>query len=590
MRISHLKFPTPLGIDYLKKWVLLGTLIGIFSGAGAIAFTLLLKYATYLFLGLGAGFTPPSPSGEGELILSSIKRLWAIPLITTLGGFISGLIVEKLAPEAEGHGTDAAIDAFHRKEGRIRRRIPLLKLIASAITIGSGGSAGREGPIAQVSAGLASLVSELFKLSPKERRIALAVGIGAGIGTIFKAPLGGAILGASILYRRDIETEALLPSFIASVVGYSIYCVWHGWGRIFEAPSLYFQRPQELLSYILLGIACAILGIVYARTFYGVRNLFRRLSLPLSLKSAMGGLGTGIIALFLPQVLGVGYGWLQLAINGDTTSLPLWIMATLIPAKILATSLSIGSGGSGGVFAPGLFIGGMLGGSLWWLLHRFMPFITPDSISAFVIVGMMSLFGGIAKAPLAVILMVSEMTGEYTMLVPSMLSVAIVYILTGKHSIYESQVPTRAESPAHRPEYYIPLLQSLSVREAMSKNPITISPNASALEAGDILKSFKVDALPVIENGSLVGIVATLDIAPIPPSKRAEIKVSDIMSRDLVVTYPDESLFEAMSKMTRYDISHLPVVSRESPKELVGIITPSDITKLYSLKMLEREE
>ncbi len=570
---------------YIKKWTILGTLIGIVAGLGSIVFYSAIKLTTKLMLGLGAGYIPPVPASEGPTLLPVIARPWMIPLITGIGGLISGLIVYKFAPEAEGHGTDAAIDAFHNKRGFIRRRIPFVKLIASAITIGSGGSAGREGPTAQIAAGAGSVLADIFKLSAHDRRIAMAVGIGAGIGSIFKAPLGGAILSAEILYRRDFEAEALVPSFIASVIGYSIFSMWSGWTPIFGTGSISpFHRPQELLSYAILGIVCGLVGAAYGRTFYAIRDLFKKMNLPNWSKPALGGLLVGIIGMFLPQILGMGYGWLQFAINGNFTVLPVGVMAGVMIAKILATGLSIGSGGSGGVFAPGLVIGGMAGAIVWSLLHQFTS-ITPATPTSFVVVGMMALFGGIAKAPVAVILMVTEMTAGYSLLPPSMLTSAIAYLVAGKSFIYESQVTNRAESPAHRPEYSVPLLQRLKVKEAMNPRVITVSRSTSLGEVAAILKSYNIDATPVVENGRLVGIVATLDIMKTPPDKRAETPVHQVMSQNLVVSYPDESLEEAMIKMAQKDISHLPVVEPNNPQHLIGILTLDDIMRLHSLEV-----
>jgi len=569
---------------YVRKWITLGILIGIVAGLGSIAFYWAIKQVTMFMLGLGAGYTPPMPAGEGHSALSNIAWPWMIPIITGVGGLISGLIVYKFAPEAEGHGTDAAIDAFHNKGGFIRRRVPIVKIIASAITIGSGGSAGREGPTAQIAAGAGSVLADFFKLTAHDRRIAMASGIGAGIGSIFKAPLGGAILSMEILYRHDFETEALIPSFIASVIGYSIFGSWHGWIPIFGMGSVPpFHRAQELISYATLGVICGLIGIAYGRGFYGMRDLFRKIKIPNWSKPAVGGLLVGIMGMFLPQILGMGYGWLQFAIDGNFAILPVEIMLAVVIGKILATGLSIGSGGSGGVFAPGLVIGGMTGAVVWSLLHN-LPAITPSSPAAFVVVGMMALFGGIAKAPLAVILMVSEMTMDYTLLMPSMLACVISYVITGKSFIYENQVTNRAESPAHRPEYSVPLLQMLKVKEAMVSHVVTVLPKTSIAEVASILKDKKIDATPVVDNGELLGIVATLDVVRVHPDKRAEMSVDQIMSRRVVVTYPDESLYEAMRKMSQNNISHLPVVEYNQPRRIVGIITIDDIVRLHSLE------
>ena len=389
--------------SYTRKWVTLSILIGVAAGLGSIIFYWSLTAATQLLLGLVAGYVPPTATGEGATVFTGVARPWLLPILTATGGLLSGIIVFRFAPEAEGHGTDAAIDAFHNKGGFIRRRVPVVKAIASAITIGSGGSAGREGPTAQIAAGTASALADLFHLTEADRRIAVAAGIGAGIGSIFKAPLGGAILSMEVLYRRDFEYEALLPSFIASVVGYSIFASWSGWAPVFGSGIVMpFSRPSELISYAILGVVCGLVGIGYGRCFYYLRDQFKRAGIPKWIKPAIGGLMVGLIGVFLPQVLGTSYGWLQFAINGDFIALPVTVMLAVAVLKILTTGLTIGSGGSGGVFAPGLVIGGMTGGVLWNLLHSY-PAITPISPSAFVIVGMMALFGGIAKVPLAVI-------------------------------------------------------------------------------------------------------------------------------------------------------------------------------------------
>ncbi len=566
--------------SYTRKWVTLSILIGIAAGLGSIIFYWSLTTATHLLLGLGAGYVPPASTGEGATVFTGVARPWVLPFLTAAGGLLSGIIVFRFAPEAEGHGTDAVINAFHNKGGVIRRRVPLVKAVASAITIGSGGSAGREGPTAQIAAGTASALADLFHLSESDRRIAVAAGIGAGIGSIFKAPLGGAILSMEILYRRDFEYEALLPSFIASVVGYSIFASWSGWAPVFGSGIVPpFSRPSELISYAILGVVCGLVGILYGRSFYYLRDFFKSAGIPNWIKPAIGGLMVGLIGVFLPQVLGTSYGWLQFAINGDYIALPVTVMLAVAIFKILTTGLTIGSGGSGGVFAPGLVIGGMTGGVLWNLLHGY-PAITPSYPSAFVVVGMMALFGGIAKVPLAVILMVSEMTMDYTLLIPSMLACSIAYFVTGDNYLYEKQVNVRAESPAHRHEYSAMLLKALKVKEAMTKRVPIISSQSTIDEVANLLKEYEVHAVPVVDEGRLVGIVAKLDAVRSIYQDRPRASVKEIMSSKLVVTYPDESLFDAMNKMIINHISQLPVVERNDPDQLLGLLALDDVTRI----------
>lgn len=569
---------------YLRKWLLVGGLVGVVAGLGSIVFFSAITWATKLFLGQGAGFFPPVAVGEGQTVVRAISRRWLIPAVTTLGGLISGLIVYGLAPEAEGHGTDSAIEAFHQKEGLIRARIPLIKLIASAVTIGSGGSAGREGPTAQIAAGFGSLLGRLLKLTVKERRIAVAAGIGAGIGSIFKAPLGGALLSTEILYLQGFEIDALIPSFVASVIGYTIFAGWSGYVPIFgEHFYVSFNDPYSLLFYAALGLICGVVGIFYSRCFYWVRDRFRSLTIPNYFKPAIGGLAVGLIGLFFPQVLGMGYGWLQIVMEPQAI-IPVGLMVILIFAKILATSLSIGSGGSGGVFAPGLFLGGMLGATLWSALHGNIAHV-PSTPEPFVVVGMMALFGGVARAPLAVMLMVGEMTDSYEMLVPAMLAVGISYVLVGKNTIYESQVESPAMSPAHRYEHSFPLLGQIKVRDAMRSKVLSISVDAMAEEALNLLQAKNVKSLPVTnhtDNGGIVGIVTVKDVLQIQPDARRETPVSTIMSTDIVTAGPEESLLTALERMTQHDIASLPVMDGTSGSKLLSIITRADVSRAYT--------
>ncbi len=511
------------GQAYLAKWALLSTIIGVVAGLGAALFFAALQFFTRLLLGDIAGYQPPLPFGEGGTPgLPALDAPWLVPLVVALGGLISGAIVFSLAPEAEGHGTDAAIDAIHHHGGRIRSRIPPIKMLASAITIGSGGSGGREGPAAQISAGFGSLLATWLRLSPQDRRIAVAAGMGAGIGAIFRAPLGGAVMAAEILYLHDLEVEAIIPGLIASIVGYSIFGAFFGFEPIFGAqPGIALESPIQLPYYALLGIACGLVGIVYAKVFYGVTDGFHRLSLPRWVKPAVGGLAVGIIGLALPGVLHTGYGWVQVGMSQQLLGLPLWVVVILPFAKILATSLSIGSGGSGGIFGPGMVIGGFLGAAVWRLGFGVLPGMPADP-APFVIVGMMALFGGIAHAPLAVMLMVAEMTGNLSLLAPAMIAVALSTALVGDRTIYRSQLPNRAASPAHRVRLSFPLLSSLVVRDAMTP-AVAGAPDGPGLalalaadqpldEALEHLTDAGASSAPVMEEGRVVGQLGMRDV------------------------------------------------------------------------------
>ncbi|MGA9874780.1 MAG: chloride channel protein [Solirubrobacteraceae bacterium] len=433
----------------MQRWIVLGVAIGAIAGTGAVVFYTALKLSTHLLLGVIAGYTVPSPIGEGNVIGSaSPAHAWALPLIAALGGLASGVLVFAFAPEAEGHGTDAAIAAVHHNPRGVRVRAIVVKLVASALTIGSGGSGGREGPTGQISAGFGSLLARTLDLSPEDSRTAVATGIGAGIGSIFGAPLGGAVLAAEILYRDDFDASALLPCFVASAVGYLIFGSVEGFGALFGSHGSYvFSEPSQLVWFALIGVLAGLIGLLYARSFYGIAGLFARSPLPRWLNPAIGGLLVGAIAIVIPEVLGTGYGFVQQALGARLNSIPLWIVLALPFIRILATSLSIGSGGSGGIFGPGMVIGAFIGAAVWRLFAPVFPSLGHDP-APYVIVGMMACFGSIARAPLAIMLMVAEMTGSIGIVLPAMLAVGVASLIV-KHTdatIYASQLRNRHDT------------------------------------------------------------------------------------------------------------------------------------------------
>jgi CIC family chloride channel protein len=572
-------------------------LIGLVAGFGATAFFYMIQAVTNYLLGGITGFYPPNPAGEPASIATVHPRYLLIPISTTIGGLVAGLLIYKFAPEAEGHGTDAAIDAFHNKGGYIRARVPIVKTIASAFTIGSGGSAGREGPTAQIAAGFGSIIGGLFDLSAKERRIALAAGIGAGIGSIFKSPFGGAILGAEILYSgADVEPEVLIPAFIASPIGYVIFGSFTGYTPIFGYTVTYsFSQPLTILLFALLGIVCAAGGRLYTLTFYATKKMFDRLKVSNYVKPMIGGAMAGAIAIFFPEVAGLGYGFLQLPLNGNFASITTnyfliptaLTLALLVLLKIVATSITVGSGGSGGVFAPALVIGGFIGALMYLVFHSFVPSLAP-SAAPFVVIGMMALFAGVGRVPIAVILMVSEMTGTLQLIVPSMVAVVISYYLVGpRYSIYKSQVLTRADSPAHRGEYSVPVMSRLKVGDAANEAVKTLKPGDTVEQAFELMREGKFRGAPVVsDDRKVVGITTMSDLYRVPGEKRKTTAVSDVMTKNVITTERDETLLEALNKMTTNGVGRLPVVSPESG-ELVAILTRSDLFNYYNKSVQE---
>jgi len=430
------------------------SLVGVAGGLAAQIFVWLLNTAERLLLWGIAGYKPPELGTLNPDPTIGPWGLWLIPVATTLGGLLSGILVYTFAPEAEGHGTDAAVEAFHFKGGKIRPIVPLIKAITSAITIGSGGAAGREGPTAQISVGVGSIMAGLLRLPDEERRILVLAGMAAGLAAIFRSPLGMAIFAVEILYSgMAFETEALIYTVIAAVVAYAVNGLFVGWSPIFLFPQApQFNRPAELLGYTALGCLAGVVGAIEPPIFYGIRDLFRSLKIPNHVKPAIGGLLLGLLALIFPEVISTGYGWIQKAMTGNYIG---WSLIVLALIKIVAMSLTISSGGSGGVFGPNVYIGGMLGAWVAYAADQIIPGIGLNT-SAFAVVGMAAVFAGTARVPIATLVMVAEMTGSYGLIVPSMLATIIAFVVertVGSRfrypRLYEAQVELRTDSPTH---------------------------------------------------------------------------------------------------------------------------------------------
>jgi CIC family chloride channel protein len=432
-----------------RRLLLDSLLLGVVGVGAAQLFNFLLGLARTFFLTTIAGYRPPGLPSEGASPIEVIgpHGLWLVPLATTIGGLLVGILTTWLAPEAEGHGTDAVVRAFHRSAGALRARVAPVKMVASALTIGSGGAAGREGPIALIAAGIGSWYADITGRSESERRLLLLVGAAAGLSAIFRSPIGAALFVIEVLYAdMEFEASALLYATLAAIIAYAINGLFVGWGALFQVPPITgFHSPLSYGWYALLGVAAGLFATALPVVFYRTRDAFHRLPVPLFLKPAIGALLTGLLILAFPQVISGGYGWIQQAIDGR---IALGTMAVLSVVEIVALSFTVGSGGSGGVFAPSLFVGAMLGGACAALGHQ--------PIAPFVVVGMAAVFAGAAHVPIATMMMVTEMTGGYTLLVPAALAVLLSYLVQTRlanrfkyQSIYEAQVSSRAESPAH---------------------------------------------------------------------------------------------------------------------------------------------
>jgi CIC family chloride channel protein len=595
--------------------------IGVIAGLVAAAFFFVLSEFQQFWLGEIAGYHPPPAGSEriaGEAVEVQFPTYWwRVLLVPTLGGLVCGILVYGFAPEAEGHGSDAMIKSFHRLKGIIRFRVPWIKAAASIVTIGTGGSAGREGPIAQISAGCGSLLATRLGLADWERRQLMLAGAAGGIGAIFQAPLGGALFTVEVLYASTaFEFAAFIPCVLSSVLAYSVFCVFYGRGFAFLTPPTSVEEAftfhvHELPFYLVFAVVCAVAGFVYVFIFYGLRDkFFRRLPLPNMIKPALGGLLLGCTALIFPQVMAGGYGWIQQVIDGtfgvggETLATAggeglvaiILILAGLALAKIVATSFTISSGGSGGVFAPSLFIGAMLGGAYGWTCRWAIGQVLGPEIAeqwvpqpgAYVLVGMGGFFAGVAKVPLTALLMVCEMSHSYDLLVPLMLvSIITVALLSSEWSLYEEQVTSLIDSPAHLGDFVVDVLARIHVRDVYRPGEVVemIPQDMPLPRIIRRVASANASYFPVVDNDErLVGIFSLHDVRSVlqhGAGAETLVVAADIATSPVLTVTPDDDLHTALRRFTRKNIDEIPVVDPDEPTRILGMLRRKEVIGAY---------
>lgn len=585
-------------VEHGARWLFYCAVVGIVAGIGALGFDWLSSASVHLFLETMASWSPARPAGEHSMFefVGGHRNLWLLVLIPALGGLLSGALVTWLAPEASGHGTDAAIDAYHRHGGVIRPRVPLVKIVASALTLGSGGSGGREGPIAQVGAGFGSFIATRMHLSSDDRRILVAAGMGAGIGSIFRAPLAGALFAAEILYSSaEFEASVLIPACVSSIIAYSMFTIVHGPGTLFHTPALAFTRPIELVGYFVLALVLVAAGWLYVRAFYKTHDAFAHWKIPAVIKPAIGGLITGALAVGLLyatkseeslSVLSFGYGVIQHALDAPV-SISAGLLAAIALGKILTTSSTIGSGGSAGVFGPSMVIGGCTGGAVGLVLHHMFPEMVQQP-AAFVVVGMAGFFAGIAKTPISSLVMVSEITGSYSLLIPSMWVCVLTFAMSRNWNLYSKQVQSRVDSPAHQGRFAIDVLRGIRVVEGLDDTRAT-----EVLRTGDPLRKV-LDTVgtahqatfPVLDaEGNLAGIISLEQIRRVMNENLPDqIVAHDIMVAVFPRLSPDDDMAEALRALSSVDLEELPVWDPKA-RAVLGLISRKQLTRTYVERM-----
>jgi CIC family chloride channel protein len=591
------------GTPGAARMALCVVLVGLVSGLAAVVFLRGLHGAIDLVLGELVGLRMPPTGDEAPHGFSYPTRAWLVVLVPALGGLLAGLILARWAPEAGGDGTNSLVRSFHAEGGRIRTRVPFVKGLASIATIATGGSAAQEGPTAAIGAGLGSWLARRFNLPVAQRRILVLAGAAGGLGAIFRAPLGGALYATEVLYGTTaLEAEALLPCLASSILAFSTFALFITPQPIFRVPPLAFHGLRELPMFALLALACVGVGWLYVQTLGGLEDrVFSRLKLPRVLKPALGGLLVGLIALAFPQVMATGYGWVQwgaigeppdLAASGQLPFVPnlgAGMLLTLVLLKILATGLTIGSGGSGGLFGPSIFIGGMLGGVVGQSLALILPSweIQP---SAFVLVGMGGFFAGVSKTPLTSILMVCEISGSYSLLVPLMLVCGIHLALSPRWSLYREQVPSPIESGAHQGDFILDVLDQMHVRDLPIRTEMIESFPASTPfpEVRRRVAMSSETLFPVLDaEGRLTGIFSLRDVrlALLGGDWDRLIVADDLAHRPVLSVHPDDDLHLALRRLTELNADEIPVVRPDDPSRMLGLMSRRSLVAAYTAKV-----
>jgi CIC family chloride channel protein len=558
-----------------EEAVLTGTavLVGLLTGLGALAFIWLIARFGDLFGWLGDWLRQIHP--------------WAVAVIPMLGGLVAGPLIHFFAREAKGHGVPEVMQAIALRGGRIRPAVVAVKGVASAACISSGGSAGREGPIVQIGSALGSVIGQLFHLSNERIRNLVACGAAAGIAATFNAPIAGVVFALEVIlgeFTTRYFATVVISAVTASIVSQSVL----GETPAFAVPAYGLAHPVDLLIYTVLGLLAPLVAWVFVTTLYRSEDLFEKWRLPEWIKPAVGGLLVGAVGLWAPEALGAGFAGIESALHDE---LPMLVMGGLLLAKVLATDLTLGSGNSGGVFAPALFMGAMLGGAFGDLAHQLLPTVT-GPVGAYALVGMAAVFAGAAHAPMTAMLIVFEMSGDYRLILPLMLATGISTVLSQylrRDSIYTLKLSRRGVHLERGRD--VDVMQGVTVGEVMTTKPDTVTPDMSLVALAAEFGRTHHHGFPVVDAaGELVGVVTIQDLERALHAGGAEIKtVGDIATtRELLVAYPDEPMWKALRRMGTRDVGRLPVVPEEGSRQLLGVVRRTDIVRAYNSAIIDR--
>ena len=558
-----------------ESTVLVGAalLVGLAGGAGVWVFKRLIDLAHLIAFDRLGAFLAQYGS-------------WTILIVPLVGGVVVGLIIRYFVGEERHHGVAGIMEAVALGGGRLRYQTVPAKALAAAISIGAGASVGPEDPSVQIGSNLGSMVGQLAHLSDERMRTLVAAGAAAGISAAFNAPIAGVFFALEVVLG-ELSAGSLGMVTLAAVISAVFTQAVSGPEPAFHIPTYTFQGVSELPFYLVLGLITGPIAALYIMMLDRAQHLFHAWQAPNWVKPAAAGAVVGIVGIFLPQLFGVGYETIGLALNGG--SIALGIVLLLLIGKLILTPLSIGGGFPGGVFAPSLFIGAMTGEAFGQLCDLVFPqaHLAP---AAFALVGMAAVLAGAVHTPLTAIILLFEMTNDYRIILPVMFAVVVSQFIAQRlqrDSVYTLALARKGVRLQRGRD--IDVLEGITVSDVMPQESDTLSAGQPLSSAIDWLVRTRHHGAPVIdENGRLVGILTLQDIEEIDPQKVESMTVNDVCTHDVLTIFPDESIGEALRRMSPRDIGRLPVVARDDPQRLVGVMRRSDLVRAYDVALTKR--
>jgi CIC family chloride channel protein len=530
-------------------------------------------------------YIQPNPEDVAKLTSNYtlyVLKPWLIPIILGLVGLIIGILSTKLSTALGKNGIDEISDEFHNKKNQFSLKISSLRTLSNILAVGSGTSGGIEDSLAHTGSTLASIIGRVFKLNDEEIRIAITAGMGSAIGGILRLPFGGAIFSLELLYRRDFIIKSLFPVFLASITSYIISGIILNWPSFLYVPQEFIAKTslQSLAAYGVIAAIIGIIGIGYVRTVHFFQKHFETIKIPLYFKPALGGLIIGIFAIGFPEILGTGYGWLQLGTVGNYQIFPLWIMFPVILMKIFATSVSNASKNGTGLLGPTLVIGGLMGSALITLFHSFGIFMYIDTTSA-TLISIFAFLTASTRTPISSIVMGIEIVGSYTLLIPTVISVIISNIISGKDNYIYKNYVSNIKMQLLNAKKHDSKLKNYQVKDVMNPDFYNVNKNTTVNDAIQIMRDLNVNTLVVTNNDDkFEGMVYIEDLRNI--STIQDMNVASIMICDPPMLRPLDPILDYFDLISKTAISEIPIISPDDSKLVLATLSINDINRLLN--------